>query len=527
MGLSFSDYFDDDIPYEQKPPEMLRPMEETDFPIQAKDLFAGLWEGNADSKIRFEDLFKSNPYHHVRKISQELEESDELHFDVGDYDYESSQAIGVFIIYPEFSVWFKRKGSQSQFFSDNTKLQELLNPYNGFKKSTHYAIRAILNNITKNPDNQTIIPPRNYATDHTIADIEEATGRIWGIQGKLYVSFWQDRGAIKPVWSKVEKIIRASGHDPRKALYLFGGTTTEDGINTYEEVTKGLNLRPSDPEAELRRKIHTNPDLKKAIIKLPPDRAQEYADRLGVTVAQLKSMTSIDEVQDAIPPEYGVNRDKSVNFNDADSIFIIYGGLVVAMQETPTKMIYFSNDARVQRALNIPDFQKFLPLGKNREFQLTHTHLGQLVKSAGHRAGYPLSYESSDEFRYGDVAGRVWKFHEETTESAVVGFWQTIEVVRSKWNQVKWALEKLGVDWRVAEYTFTDVIYKKFTANDIIGVTKNPTFDAKELEIKRQLHVSPQLKKAILQLPPNKLQKYADSTGVPVAKLKQLAVSGD
>jgi hypothetical protein len=38
-GLSFSDIYDDDIPNEVKPPQMLCPMDEMDFPIQAKDLF--------------------------------------------------------------------------------------------------------------------------------------------------------------------------------------------------------------------------------------------------------------------------------------------------------------------------------------------------------------------------------------------------------------------------------------------------------------------------------------------------------
>ena len=48
-GLSFSDYFDEKTPYEVKPPEMMRPMDEADWPIQARDLF-----GNG----LHEDLFK-------------------------------------------------------------------------------------------------------------------------------------------------------------------------------------------------------------------------------------------------------------------------------------------------------------------------------------------------------------------------------------------------------------------------------------------------------------------------------------
>ena len=43
-GLSFSDYFDDSIPNEVKPVYSLTPMQEDDFPTQAKDLFKGLWE---------------------------------------------------------------------------------------------------------------------------------------------------------------------------------------------------------------------------------------------------------------------------------------------------------------------------------------------------------------------------------------------------------------------------------------------------------------------------------------------------
>jgi hypothetical protein len=42
--LSFSDYFDDSIPYDVKPVPNLVPMQEDDFPTQAKDLFKGLWE---------------------------------------------------------------------------------------------------------------------------------------------------------------------------------------------------------------------------------------------------------------------------------------------------------------------------------------------------------------------------------------------------------------------------------------------------------------------------------------------------
>ena len=49
-GLNYSDYFDDNIPAEVKPPpDLLGPMEESDYPVQARDLFGnGLHENDSD-----------------------------------------------------------------------------------------------------------------------------------------------------------------------------------------------------------------------------------------------------------------------------------------------------------------------------------------------------------------------------------------------------------------------------------------------------------------------------------------------
>ena len=57
-GLSFSDYFDDSVPYEVKPVPSTIPMEEddrfigrSDIPTQSKDLFKGLWETHEKSRV--------------------------------------------------------------------------------------------------------------------------------------------------------------------------------------------------------------------------------------------------------------------------------------------------------------------------------------------------------------------------------------------------------------------------------------------------------------------------------------------
>lgn len=69
-GLSFSDYFDSDVPADVKPPPMLCPMEEeetirqdapqSDYPTETKDLFKGLWEDINHKTIFIEHMMPND-----------------------------------------------------------------------------------------------------------------------------------------------------------------------------------------------------------------------------------------------------------------------------------------------------------------------------------------------------------------------------------------------------------------------------------------------------------------------------------
>ena len=79
-GLSFSDYFSEEIPYESKPIYSLKPMQEQDYPIQAKNLFKGIWEDNDNSsnnnnsmKPNDLDLFKSHLVQLFSYLQKELQ----------------------------------------------------------------------------------------------------------------------------------------------------------------------------------------------------------------------------------------------------------------------------------------------------------------------------------------------------------------------------------------------------------------------------------------------------------------------
>lgn len=69
-GLSFSDYFDDSVPADVKPPANLTPMQEeeairqdapqSDYPTETKDLFKGLWEDTTNKDIFMESMMPND-----------------------------------------------------------------------------------------------------------------------------------------------------------------------------------------------------------------------------------------------------------------------------------------------------------------------------------------------------------------------------------------------------------------------------------------------------------------------------------
>ena len=228
---------------------------------------------------------------------------------------------------------------------------------------------------------------------------------------------------------------------------------------------------------------------------------------------------TINEVESAIHP----NTKQLIGHVYADSIFTLHdGGLIVGMQELPSKMIFFSNSDAVEKALNIFDFQKFIPPGEDRDLQLTHTHLQRLTHSAISRAKIlPI-----DVTRKGKIAGRIWKF-DDTNGVSVIGFWQSINEVRQNWKQLLWIFEKLKVDYRIAQYTFNNKISRKYTYLDIVGKISVPEVDKKEMELMRLLHTSPEIKKKLIGMESDQLKDYADRVNIPLIKLKQMLGSMD
>lgn len=231
----------------------------------------------------------------LQEVAHVLKESEDLHFDVGNYNWKDRQAFCTFIIYPEFSVWIKSKENKSTFYSDSAALERELSEFNGKNVKAHGGIEWYVQHVMDRPGVN--IPKRDYGQRGGLFSV--ARGRMWGIQGKLYISFWEPLKIVKPKWSEVEKIIHTVGYDPQKALYLFGGGDSEEYLETYNEIKQGIDKSKSihDKDKMLRKLIHLSPEVKKAMIKADPNWIQSKADQLGISVVNLRQMLgSMDEM---------------------------------------------------------------------------------------------------------------------------------------------------------------------------------------------------------------------------------------
>jgi len=80
-GLSFSDYFDEKTPYEVKPPEMMRPMDEADWPIQARNLFSN---GLHEEKLPFNAWYWMDRKGEFFDVEKSLQKFGNRHVEVAD-----------------------------------------------------------------------------------------------------------------------------------------------------------------------------------------------------------------------------------------------------------------------------------------------------------------------------------------------------------------------------------------------------------------------------------------------------------
>lgn len=574
-GLSFSDIFDDDIPYEVKPPEMLRPMEEAELLTEThlQDLFhathehqlLGMLEDDA-VKLAFvggtqADEFYNRGYPFF--LSTMRQKYGNYARDIGgEYvgnkynvivhlDGTALTAAGFKHFPMEYwgSMSSRERSEQEERIVSNT---DEIKPLKKFVKGIHvYIPEDLKHEIT--------IDKLHKASD--LAKERGVNIYFYPHNALLYFRAQRTDKAVTDV-SKLLKPAELSPEDlnlldlrqrygKKEAIYLSAFLRIYNGdysnIENFpdERVLVWLRWYPHDAYGSLMADAHNYKphhlpifrdiaaimkkegvknfkDLITIVIEREQERLKKERELEKEREREERLKKSLNEVQEVIPPgEKSIY--KRVDFDRADSIFISYdNGLVVGMQETPTKMVYFSNDKAVEKAMNIPDFQKFITTSyHDRQYQLTHTHLSRLIMSGVRRAKAqpPSNIGKTD----GTVAGRTWKFE----NGHSVGFWQTKSIIKQNWKTIQFILDKLKIDWKNAEYTFQDKVLKKYSFDDIMSGKRVKSVSQRDLAVRRLMHLSPQVKHGILTMSPNRLQDYADRINIPVIKLKQMLGSMD
>jgi hypothetical protein len=277
--LSYSDYYDDSIPYEVKPVPYLKPMEEQDYPTQTKDLFAGLFQETPKSQLQMSPLM--------------MKETDDVTYNDENYNW-ATAGIAVFIQYKNLYVAsvFGGEDLDIGFYSNNNEVEFALNDRIGDSDIN-------IADINTHQDLENTL----YDFAFPFNRDEFLKGRIFEIKDEEYkyiFGFWEDITDIRRHAKSIFSFLKRLHIDPQKILWTY-----EDGykVLTFKKMFGIKKKKPSrsKEQIELLKRIHLDATLKKKVLQLPPHPFQLLADKLGMTVAGLRQLAGMAIAEEASP----------------------------------------------------------------------------------------------------------------------------------------------------------------------------------------------------------------------------------
>lgn len=129
--------------------------------------------------------------------------------------------------------------------------------------------------------------PPNFSEDRHAG----IAGRIFRYKNQYYCSFWQKKEKIKPLQSLLKKMFNEVYNISLNAV-LFEPADYWNSLLTAEEIfgsiesTKGPTT--DDLTIQQKRELHLNPQLKKKVLSLPPQKLKRVADKIGMPMAQFR-----------------------------------------------------------------------------------------------------------------------------------------------------------------------------------------------------------------------------------------------
>lgn len=282
-GLSFSDYFDDSIPYEVKPVPSLVPIEEQDWPIQTKDLFKGLFEDVPTSQLKIAPLLKETDYVEYKKIQYGWDDSGVsiflLYHPEGESQSKDYHANRIFYVASVFGIY-----QTIGFISNWIELANNLNK------------ESFADGVETHSDLEMAV--QEFSPEFPGHDILQ--GRLFEIQDSEYkyiMGFWEPPNVIKSFRKFIFQYLKELKIDPQKILWTHSNGVEVLSFEKMFDVKRKEKVR-SKEQLELLKQIHLNAILKKKVLQLPPHPFTLLADKLGVTVTQLLQLagSSLDEI---------------------------------------------------------------------------------------------------------------------------------------------------------------------------------------------------------------------------------------
>jgi len=417
------------------------------------------------------------------------------------------------------------------------------------------------------------------------------SGRCWEVntgprQFVLVASFWQGHNKVKSQLDFVKTLFKLMNKDITKAVFEF---PNKDGtFLTYNEAFASLKPAPSlDKKTEkiLQKIIHLSPEVKKSLIRMPTNKLQQAADKLGITSIELRQALGMDvaETQDIdrnIKPErsyqlYNLNLDTKppadhrtamwIN-EDPDNIYFhdeatddedsldwtdksVVCVFSIFRSDRSNKKMYVAWSKYAGGPYNIiaypSDFEKEAnvlldghedntsPWKSNlvKKFKsggiVTHLNILAIPAYTDHTE-VSHRYDKSVDAGVEGIHGRVW-LHEGILYAS---FWNTHDEVKKDYRYLKDIFNRSKLDMNECMFEFIDHVglMNNVEAFSSMSVSKPKRGEDLIKKLMAKQHVDPNIKKALAQmqaLPVNKLARAADKLGVTPIKLYQMIHTGD
>lgn len=204
---------------------------------------------------------------------------------------------------------------------------------------------------------------------------------------------------------------------------------------------------------------------------------------------------------------------------DSVDIFCHYQGKPMFFAYRPAERGIYCSDVALEQQIHDIVYQKEL----HPVFQGSYASHNQL-KVVLSKALNDLTFTNSNyDEQLRIIHSRVFK----KEDQFVFSCWEKKAVLQKYKSLIDQFMKDLGYTAENLQFEPVDFMNRYLNYQEVFGGVEKPASqdDDATLKWKEMLHLNPDLKKAVLKAPENKLQKTADKMNIPLAQLKHLAAT--